>query len=226
MSLPTPYYRDDAVTIYHADCRDVLPLLGKFNLLLTDPPYGIGEVTGTVAKQRAHKHEYLSFDDTPENVIKSVIPPIETSLLMCQRAIITPGPKVFRHYPQSTAFGGLYSPATTSLNTWGRAHIQPILFYGRPPRIGVEIGDTGIVVTSPDCDGADGHPCPKPLGVWKRLLCLGTNEGDTVLDPFAGSGTTGRAAKDLGRKAVLIEVEEAYCEIAARRMAQEVFQFS
>jgi DNA modification methylase len=69
-----------------------------------------------------------------------------------------------------------------------------------------------------------GHPCEKPVEL--LTWCLGlVPEAQTVLDPFAGSGTTGRAAKDLGRKAVLIEREEKYCEIAARRMGQEVLCF-
>lgn len=66
------------------------------------------------------------------------------------------------------------------------------------------------------------HPSVKPLAVVSKMVTLGTQPGETIIDPFAGSGTTGRAAKDLGRKAVLIEREERYCEIAARRMAQEV----
>jgi hypothetical protein len=70
-----------------------------------------------------------------------------------------------------------------------------------------------------------GHPTEKPLTLFSWCV---QQAGDvhTILDPFAGSGTTGRAAKDLGRKAVLIEREERYCEIAAKRMAQEVFDFS
>jgi DNA modification methylase len=67
------------------------------------------------------------------------------------------------------------------------------------------------------------HPSPKPLNVMRWILgCL---PGETVLDPFMGSGTTLRAAKDLGRRAIGIEIEERYCEIAAKRLAQEVFDF-
>jgi site-specific DNA-methyltransferase (adenine-specific) len=68
----------------------------------------------------------------------------------------------------------------------------------------------------------NGHPCPKPIEWMMWAVAIGSVEGETIIDPFAGSGTTGRAAKDMGRKAVLIEREERYCEIAARRMAQDV----
>jgi DNA modification methylase len=66
------------------------------------------------------------------------------------------------------------------------------------------------------------HPTVKPVDLLGRLISMSSKAGDTILDPFAGSGTTGRAAKDLGRKCTMIEREERYCEIAARRMAQEV----
>jgi len=66
------------------------------------------------------------------------------------------------------------------------------------------------------------HPTEKPLWLFKRLVQASSNVGATILDPFMGSGTTLRAAKDLGRKAIGIELEEKYCEISAKRMAQEV----
>lgn len=77
---------------------------------------------------------------------------------------------------------------------------------------------------SPPTD-VDGHPCPFPLELPKRCIAATTDLGDVVLDPFMGSGTTLRAAKDLGRKAIGIEIEERYCEIAAKRLAQEVLDF-
>ena len=69
------------------------------------------------------------------------------------------------------------------------------------------------------------HPCPKPLPWMLWLVGLVSQEGETVLDPFAGSGTTLRAARDLGRRAIGIEIEERYCEIAVQRLAQGVLEF-
>jgi len=70
-----------------------------------------------------------------------------------------------------------------------------------------------------------GHPTQKPLSMMSFMVRISCRIGGTVLDPFMGSGTTLRAAKDLGRKAIGIELDERYCEIAAKRMAQEVFAF-
>ena len=80
-----------------------------------------------------------------------------------------------------------------------------------------------------NCDNRtdrNGHPAPFPLSLAKDHIQTWSNEGDTILDPFVGSGTTLRAAKDLHRKAIGIEIEEKYCEIAAQRLAQDVLQFS
>jgi site-specific DNA-methyltransferase (adenine-specific) len=73
---------------------------------------------------------------------------------------------------------------------------------------------------------ATDHPTPKPLAYMAFFIRLHTNNGDVVFDPFMGSGTTLRASKDLGRKAIGIEIEEKYCEIAAKRLRQEVLPFS
>jgi len=70
------------------------------------------------------------------------------------------------------------------------------------------------------------HPTVKPVDLLKQMVLWSSNKGETILDPFMGSGTTLRAAKDLNRKAIGIELEEKYCEIAARRMSQEVFDFT
>ena len=73
-------------------------------------------------------------------------------------------------------------------------------------------------------DGAE-HPAQKPEDLMRWCILQAGDEYQTILDPFCGSGTTLRAAKDLGRKAIGIEIEEKYCEIAANRMSQEVMEF-
>jgi site-specific DNA-methyltransferase (adenine-specific) len=104
------------------------------------------------------------------------------------------------------------------------------MVYGTDPYLSNGMGrrpDVVSVASSFDADWhalkANGHPCPKPLGAWKAILLrVCPLEGSTVLDPFMGSGTTLRAAKDLSRQAIGIEMSERYCEVAANRLAQEV----
>ena len=223
MGLPKPYYDHAGITIYHGDCREILPLLPKVDLVLTDPPYGVNGGSGTKGIARSHKHCYLSIPDSPEWVKAEVIPRFCECLEICERAIVTPGSIVFCSYPQPDSFGSLVQWACVGMQKWGRADSQPIFYYGRYPRVGKTISFCSFNSTRPPED--NGHPCPKPIGVWKSLLSKGSLEGETVLDPFMGSGTTLRAAKDLGRKAIGIEIEEKYCEIAAKRMSQEVFDF-
>lgn len=101
----------------------------------------------------------------------------------------------------------------------GFSHWEPILVYGKNPF------DVDFKIFPANTMAGDlGHPCPKPLKLMTWLIEGSKAEG-LILDPFMGSGTTLRAAKDLNRKAIGIEIEEKYCEIAALRMSQEVFNF-
>ena len=94
---------------------------------------------------------------------------------------------------------------------------EPLLVYGKTD--GLQMHDFFFAQPDPF---ANGHPCPKPIRWATWLIERATKQSHVILDPFAGSGTTLRAAKDLGRKAIGIEIEERYCEIAAKRMAQAV----
>lgn len=214
--LPRPYYEDSAVTIYHGDCRKIVSLLGRFDLLLTDPPYGVN-FKGKVTKHTKAAGGYISGD--------SEIGPEIVALCLgkVNRGIVFPGTRIMREYPSWDDMGGVFCPSGSGRGRWGFVCVNPILFYGpRPKRVGMWPTGFSSFDKADDC----GHPCPKPLKWMSWSIVLAGDEVETILDPFAGSGTTGRAAKDLGKRATLIEREERYCEIAARRMAQEVMNLA
>ena len=212
-----PYYQDNYATLYHADCKDVLPLLEPVDLVLTDPPYGIGEAAGAnksrgTKKNPAKDYGNLDWDNQP--IDQEFI-----NQLINQPAII---------------FGGNY--------------------YAMPPSSCWLVWDKHISGDFADCELAwtnlpgavrrfsylwNGykkkrpeqrwHPTQKPLDVMKWCISQADiklkNKVKTILDPFAGSGTTLRAAKDMNRKVIGIEREEQYCEVAAKRLRQEVFEW-
>ena len=215
-----PYYDRDGITIYHGDCRDVLPFVMEADLVLTDPPYGIEGSSGPVNKARGKGEYAASFSDGPA-FIREVAVPVVTELVARFRCVVvTPGNKHFAWYPQPDSFGAFYQPASVGLQVFGNADAQPILYYGKNAsghNMGVPC--SYVLTEAPENNG---HPCPKPLKAWRKLLANVSREGQLVLDPFMGSGTTLRAAKDLGRRAIGIELEEKYCEIAVQRLAQEV----
>ena len=221
----TPYYEHGGITIYHGDCRDVLPALGNFDLLLTDPPYGIEGAAGHGNRKRGKaKYDSALWEDTPSYIVEVVVPSVKECLAISSRGIITPGNRNAWLYPQPDDIGCFFAPAAVGYSKWGIQTFSLINFYGRDPRAGIGGWPTGRTLT--EAGEKNGHPCAKPFKAWKWLLQKGsTDASDVILDPFVGSGTTLRAAKDLGHRAVGIEIEECYCEIAAKRMEQEVLDF-
>ena len=211
-----PYHEEDAVTIYHGDCRQIVPMLGRFDMLLTDPPYGVN-FKGKVTKHTKASGGYISGDSEigPEIVAMC--------LEKVNRGIVFPGTRLMREYPAWDDCGGVFCPSGAGMGRWGFACLHPILFYGpRPKRTGMWPTGFSSFDNADDC----GHPCPKPIKWMSWSILLAGDDIKTVLDPFAGSGTTGEAAKLMGKHAVLIEREERYCEIAARRLSQDVLPLS
>lgn len=206
-----PYFEDESVQIYHADCRDILPLLPKVDLVLTDPPYGIGV-------------NYGIFTDSPSELEALLLEVLPTLRDKAPTVMATTGVKNLWLYPKPDWVLCWFMPNGNGVGPWGFCTWQPIVAYGRDPHAGRGSQPDGIekVVAVSE---KNGHPCPKPLSVMRWMVQRGTTEeGQTILDPFMGSGTTLRAAKDLGRKSIGIEIEERYCEIAAKRMAQTVMK--
>lgn len=224
-----PYYQDEWTTIYHGDSREVLTpaVLEISDSVVTDPPWGI-EFAGKRAKHRDGSSTFragtYSFDDTPEYVSGIVMPVIERCLEAIRTVAITPGATNIWLYPPADDVGCFYSAAGTGRSSWGFRCSQPILYYGSDPylKTGKGARPNSCGQTYPNDANKHNHPCAKPIRMMKWLVNRASLPGEVVLDPFMGSGTTLEAAKSLGRKAIGIELEERFCEMAAKRLTQEV----
>lgn len=217
--LPSPFYEHDGITIYHGDALQILPQIPTGFVLLTDPVYGIDGGRGGDAKDYG-KGNYLSIDDTEDYVRFVCVPIVTIGVYRSVRAAVTPGIRCIGMYPRPADIGCFWSPAAATHGPWGFTTFQPILYYGKDYRAGKGALPSGRQLT--EAAKKNGHPCPKPIGAWRWLLSKVSDEGETVVDPFMGSGTTLVAARQEGRKAIGIEIEERYCEIAAKRLAQGV----
>jgi site-specific DNA-methyltransferase (adenine-specific) len=209
----TPYYADGAVTIYHADCRDVLPDVSA-DVVLTDLPYAIGL-------------EYGDYDDTADALTDLIISALPMMRTAAPVVALTSGIGNVWRYPQPTWMLCWYmANACSSTGKWGFNQWQPVLVYGTDPYLTRGMGRRpDVIITAAPNSGTDkrryDHPCPKPIEAWRKILLrVSPAEGQTILDPFMGSGSTVVAAKYAGRKAIGIELDEKYCEIAARRLDQ------
>jgi DNA modification methylase len=211
VSLPEPYYSEDGITIYCGDCRDVLPGLVAVDLVLTDPPYGLGDKWQGGKRQWPLQYEGgdsltgVAWDSVR---IEGLYELIGTGPACVWGGHLYPLP-VSRGWliwdkKQNDRFSsGQAEPAWTTLD-------QPIRTF-RMSRVEAY------------CNPRDPklHPTQKPLDLIK--WCLGYfTEAQLIVDPFMGSGTTLVAAKELGRHAIGIEVEEKYCAMAVKRLAQGV----
>lgn len=192
----TPYYSEGGITIYHVDCREILPEVSA-EAVVTDPPYGVG---------------FAGWDGE--------VPLwwLDLARACSPMVVFTTAPTTLWDYPRPDWVLCSARPGSTSRSAFGGFnHWTPVLVYGK----GAWSPD---IHTQPDCvrvvqnRGLD-HPCPKSLSLMTWLVRGTTGR---VVDPFLGSGTTLEAAKNLGREAIGIEIEERYCEIAAKRLAQGV----
>ena len=209
---PKPYYQDDLVTIYHGDCLEITEWL-EADVMITDPPYGMNFLSSwTKEKRSIHNDHNTSVRDAVLNIWgekpsalfgtwKAPRPTNISNLLIWDKTDGT-----------GAGMGDLNS-------CWGFSH-EEIYILGVWPKTKARSGSvlrTSVGLSS--FAAQIGHPTPKPPEIMVQLL---RNAPDgTIADPFAGSGSTLVAAKSLGRKAIGVEIEEKYCEIAAKRCAQD-----
>lgn len=204
-----PYYQEAGITIYHGDCRDVLPTLPRGFVVVTDQPYGTGWIRGGGKKagEFKAKHERPSWDVWNLDWV---------DLCKDARRIAAFSP-VGKELELAGKFGESSRLIYRKTNVRpGGADYEPVRVYPPLP------SDYEMSAYNGD---APFHPCQKPIELMRWILGKVCKPNDLVVDVFMGSGTTLRAAKDLGLQAIGIELEEKYCEIAANRLRQEVLSF-
>lgn len=221
----TPYYEDAAVRIYHGDCRDILPQIGAVDHVMSDPPYSDTTHEGARTGTATDNGVLVNFASVEAGTVRDVLAlckaqrwgvlTVDWQHVLPLKANPPDGWRFVRH-------GAWVKPNGTPQFTGDRPaqgwEAVAILHAGTKGRMRWNGG--GLPAVWIHNKVASAHPTgkPEPLLVdWVRMF---TDPGETVLDPFMGSGTTLVAAKRLGRKAIGIELEEKYCAIAARRLSQ------
>ena len=215
------YYEDDHVTLYHGDCREVLAWVDA-DVLVTDPPYGVAWTSGQFSNAAKPIEDRIE-GDADTGVRDAVLelwarkpalvfgswrarrPSGVNNRLIWHKAANIPG---HRTQPWFAADEEIYQIGSG--------------FIGKP--------EQNVLFTHDRRDGAYGevaklgHPTPKPVGLMERLISK--CPPGVIADPFAGSGSTLIAARNLGRKVIGVELEEKYCELIVRRLSQQAFDFT
>jgi DNA modification methylase len=213
-----PYYEEDGITIYHGDCREVD---FRGDLLLTDPPYGIGAAKNLRANKQhgaalAPSRDYgaATWDDAPcsDELLTIWRERCNFQIIWGGNYFRLPPMRGWLVWDKQNGDNGYADCelAWTSLDTAVRLKRYQWM---------------GMLQEHMERKEERMHPTQKPLDIMLWCIQLAPETCDKIIDPFMGSGTTLRAAKDLGRRAIGIEIEEKYCEIAAKRLAQKVFSW-
>lgn len=198
-----PYYSEDGITIYHGDCREILPSV-QADAVVTDPPYGISANRMTLGAGKKTFERGGDWDSERVDL---------SSLLQIGTAHGIWG-------------GNYYTDLLKPTNQWMIWHkVNDGRSFSECEMCWTDFSGN-IKHLSHHWSGEDKqHPTQKPFPLMRWCLSFLPEICTSILDPFMGSGTTLRAAKDLGRKAIGIEIEEKYCEIAAKRLSQRVLEF-
>lgn len=210
-----PYYEQDGIQIYLGDCREILPSLSA-DTLITDPVWPNASVP------------LAGFDD-PEGLLRAALVNAGPLARVAIHLGCDSDPRFLRAVDYRWPFFRVASLEIVRVGYKGRLLMTGDFAYlfGVPP-----VSRKGAHVIPGKCVDADSggkqadHPCPRKLKHVEWLVSWWSEPSDTILDPFMGSGTTLVAAKRLGHKAIGVEVDERYCETAAKRLAQRVLEFS
>jgi site-specific DNA-methyltransferase (adenine-specific) len=247
----TPYYADDAVVIYHGDALDVMSGIGAADLAVTSPPYNLGSTVGAYANMgdsyrqsvksvggysrhddNMDEGDYIRWQKSILSELWRITAPTHGAIFYNHKPVIRNGVALLptRLVPQEARLRQIIIWDRQIGMNWNASHFVPqhewIMLLAHPAfRLSDRSASVpGDVWTIPVEKRDWGHPCPFPESLAMKAIAATT--ANCIVDPFMGSGTTLVAAKGLGRRAIGIEIEERYCEIAARRCSQEVLGLS
>jgi len=242
--LPKPYYEQDGIVIFNADCREILPeLRGGVDCIFTSPPYNQNlttqDKTMSLYADNMPPEEYKQmirsvfdgahtalkeygsfFYNYKSQVSSNILSPAHYHLIDVNTTFLVVGEIVWK-------YAGDFDSAKT------RFHVDYEIIFHMAKSNKFKFKDNGrplsgvwnikhVMANSFEKETCGNHPCPFPIALASKAIQHTTDIGDTILDPFMGSGTTLVAAKQLHRKAIGIEIEEKYCEIAVKRLGQGV----
>lgn len=201
--------------LYCGDCLDILPTLGKVDAVITDPPYNAKNIG---PNKRVYENQVMQL--ATEDYIEFCNQWFVKASKISKRVVFTSGIANICYYPQPHWIICWHKPASVSFNRMGGFNAwEPILIYGKPvKRLGQ---DYWLVNTMNFKKGYESmHPCPKPIILVKKIVDAFLMPGEIVVDAFMGSGTTGVACMNLGRKFIGIEIEPKYFDIACKRIEE------
>ncbi len=234
-----PYYEENGIVIYNSDCREILPQLERVDTILTDPPYEAeahtkGRRGNTARDGNAAFSATRAIDFSPMNAEFRLH--VGSEMARLSKGWIL----VFCQVEAAMLWKDALQPARYSRTQIWRKPNGACQFTGDRPGMGYESivtcwagggrsewnggGRHGVYVHNVDRHAY--HQTAKPIDLIRELVSLFSDPGELILDPFGGSGTTAVAAKNLGRRCILIEKEERYCAVAVQRLAQSVMQFA
>ena len=226
-----PYYEDDYVTLYNGDCLELADVWTGADVLVTDPPYGRAWRQGEIKEARYVKamnsasRDGIANDDSTA-VRDEVLAAWGDRPFVCFGDLMLAPPtgtKLVCIYHKGAANAGLRGAID------GIRRDAEAIYLGGSRRSGIGGVSSvfrfdGAISGSQGITSVTGHPHTKPVGLMEQLIEL--SPPGVVADPFAGSGSTLIAARNLGRKAIGVELEERYCEVIAKRLQQQAFDFA
>jgi len=220
-----PYYDDgNGIVIYHGDCREILPQLGTFDLAILDPPYLLPVMKGAGCfGGRASLTGTQGFTDM--GFSSDILKQFTNWFCFCSRHNLTDVLGRASDSKWALLHWCKTNPVPTCNNTY-LSDVEFIVHRWTTGRLFGEFKDKSLFFLHPVGDKDTSHPNEKPMKLITKLITLGTQPGESIIDCYAGSCTTAVAARLEGRRATMIEISERYCEIGANRLRQNVFQFT